>query len=89
MVGRHALRNSLIPVVTFLGIDLGTLMAGAIITEGIFNIPGIGREVFNAIRSQEGAVVVGIVTAGILIFIVMNLIVDILYAVLDPRIRLA
>lgn len=89
VVGRHALRNSLIPVVTFLGIDLGSLMAGAIITEGIFNIPGVGREVFNAIRSQEGAVVVGIVTAGILIFIVMNLIVDILYAVLDPRIRLA
>lgn len=89
VVGRHALRNSLIPVVTFLGVDLGTLMAGAIITEGIFNIPGIGREVFLAIQGQEGAVVVGIVTAGILIFIAMNLLVDILYAVLDPRIRLA
>lgn len=87
VVGRHALRNSLIPVVTFLGIDLGTLMAGAIITEGIFNIPGVGREVFFAIQGQEGAVVVGIVTAGILIFIVMNLLVDLLYAVLDPRIR--
>jgi peptide/nickel transport system permease protein/oligopeptide transport system permease protein len=87
VVGRHALRNSMIPVVTFLGVDLGTLMAGAIITEGIFNIPGIGREVFNAIRTQEGAVVVGIVTAGIMIFIIMNLIVDLLYAVLDPRIR--
>jgi peptide/nickel transport system permease protein/oligopeptide transport system permease protein len=87
VVGRHALRNSLIPVVTFLGVDLGTLMAGAIITEGIFNIPGIGREVFLAIQGQEGAVVVGIVTAGILIFILMNLLVDLLYAVLDPRIR--
>lgn len=89
VVGRHAMRNSLIPVVTFLGVDLGALMGGAIITEGIFNIPGVGREVFLAIRGQEGAVVVGIVTAGILIFIVMNLIVDVLYAVLDPRIRLA
>lgn len=89
VVGRHAMRNSLIPVVTFLGVDLGALMGGAIITEGIFNIPGVGREIFLAIRGQEGAVVVGIVTAGILIFIVMNLIVDILYAVLDPRIRLA
>jgi oligopeptide transport system permease protein len=87
VVGRHAMRNSLIPVVTFLGVDLGTLMAGAIITEGIFNIPGIGREVFLAIQGQEGAVVVGIVTAGILIFILMNLFVDLLYAVLDPRIR--
>lgn len=87
VVGRHALRNSLIPVVTYLGVDLGTLMAGAIITEGIFNIPGVGREVFLAIQGQEFAVVVGIVTAGILIFIVMNLLVDLLYAVLDPRIR--
>jgi oligopeptide transport system permease protein len=87
VVGRHAMRNSLIPVVTYLGVDLGTLMAGAIITEGIFNIPGIGREVFLAIQGQEGAVVVGIVTAGILIFILMNLVVDLLYAVLDPRIR--
>jgi oligopeptide transport system permease protein len=87
VVGRHALRNSLIPVVTFLGVDLGTLMGGAIITEGIFNIPGLGREVFLSIRGQEGAVVVGIVTAGILIFIIMNLLVDLLYAVLDPRIR--
>jgi oligopeptide transport system permease protein len=89
VVGRHAMRNSLIPVVTYLGVDLGLLMGGAIITEGIFNIPGVGREVFLAIRGQEGAVVVGVVTAGILIFIVMNLIVDVLYAVLDPRIRLA
>lgn len=87
VVGRHALRNSLIPVVTFLGVDLGALMGGAIITEGIFNVPGLGREVFLAIRGQEGAVVVGIVTAGILIFIIMNLLVDLLYAVLDPRIR--
>jgi len=89
VVGRHALRNSLIPVVTYMGVDFGTLMAGAIITEGIFNIPGVGREVFLAIQSQEGAVVVGVVTAGILIFILMNMIVDVLYAVLDPRIRLA
>jgi oligopeptide transport system permease protein len=88
VVGRHALRNSLIPVVTFLAVDLGALLGGAIITEGIFNIPGIGREVFLAIRGQEGAVVVGIVTFGILVFIIANLIVDILYAVLDPRIRL-
>jgi peptide/nickel transport system permease protein/oligopeptide transport system permease protein len=87
VVGRHALRNSLIPVVTFLGVDLGTLMGGAIITEGIFNIPGVGRAVFDAVRGQEGAVVVGIVTAGIVIFIVANLLVDVLYAVLDPRIR--
>lgn len=87
VVGRHALRNSLIPVITFLGVDLGQLMGGAIITEGIFNIPGIGGEVFSAVRNQEGTVVVGIVTALVLVFILSNLVVDLLYAVLDPRIR--
>ena len=87
VVGRHALRNSLIPVVTFLGFDLGSLMAGAIITEGIFNIPGIGGELFRAIQQQEGSVVVGIITLLIIVFIVANLIVDLLYGVLDPRIR--
>lgn len=87
VIGRHALRNSLIPVVTYLGIDLGSLMGGAIITEGIFNVPGIGTEVFRAVSQQEGAVVVGIVTFLVFVFMVSNLIVDILYAVLDPRIR--
>jgi oligopeptide transport system permease protein len=87
VVGRHALRNSLIPVVTFLATDLGALMSGAIITEGIFNIPGIGGEIFSAISRQEGAVVVGLVTVLVAIFIVANLVVDILYGVLDPRIR--
>ena len=87
VVGRHALRNSMIPVITYLGIDLGALMGGAIVTEGIFNIPGIGQQVFQSIRLQEGSVVVGIVTALVLVFIAANLIVDVLYAVLDPRIR--
>ncbi|HJR45278.1 MAG TPA: ABC transporter permease [Actinomycetota bacterium] len=87
VVGRHTLRNSLIPVITFLAVDLGYLMGGAIVTESIFNVPGIGREVFLAIRGQEGPLVVGIVTAGVLIFMFANLVVDLLYAVLDPRIR--
>ncbi len=87
VVGKHALRNSMIPVVTYLGVDVGTLMGGAIVTEGIFNIPGIGQEVFRAVTLREGAVVVGIVTALILVFIIANLIVDVLYALLDPRIR--
>ena len=87
VVGRHALRNSLIPVVTYLGIDLGALMGGAIVTEGIFNIPGIGQQVFVSIRSQEGPVVIGITTALVLVYITANLLVDVLYGVLDPRIR--
>jgi oligopeptide transport system permease protein len=87
VVVRHTLRNSLIPVVTYIGADFGTLMGGAIVTETVFNIPGIGRAVYDAIRAQEGAVVVGIVTLLVLVFIFFNLVVDVLYAVLDPRIR--
>ena len=84
---RHTLRNSLIPVVTFIGADIGALLGGAIVTEAVFNIPGIGRAVFDAVRGQEGAVVVGIVTLMVFFFVFFNLIVDVLYAVLDPRIR--
>jgi oligopeptide transport system permease protein len=84
---RHILRNSLIPVVTFIGADIGTLMGGAIVTESVFNLPGIGRAIFDSVRQQEGAVVVGIVTLMVFFFILFNLIVDVLYAVLDPRIR--
>jgi oligopeptide transport system permease protein len=87
VVVRHTLRNSLIPVVTFIGADVGALMGGAIVTEGIFNIPGIGRAVFDSIRSQEGAVTVGITVLLVGVFIFFNLLVDVLYAVLDPRIR--
>ncbi|MDN5933189.1 MAG: ABC transporter permease [Pseudonocardia sp.] len=88
VVGKHALRNSLIPVVTFLGADFGALMSGAIVTEGIFNIPGLGGAVFEAVKSQEGSVVVGITTFFIFVYIFFNLLVDVLYAALDPRIRL-
>jgi oligopeptide transport system permease protein len=87
VIGRHVLRNSLIPVVTFLGVDLGQLLGGAIITETIFNIPGIGRAVFEAVGTQDGPVVVGIVTALVLLYLLANLVVDLLYGVLDPRIR--
>jgi oligopeptide transport system permease protein len=87
VIVRHTLRNSLIPVVTFIGADIGALLGGAIVTESVFNLPGIGREVFDAVRAQEGAVVVGIVTLLVFFFIFFNLIVDVLYAVLDPRIR--
>ncbi|TDD96069.1 ABC transporter permease [Actinomadura rubrisoli] len=87
VVGRHALRNSLIPVVTYLGVDFGSLMGGAIVTEGIFNLPGIGQQVFQSIQLKEGPVVVGAVTVLVLIFLLVNLVVDLLYGLLDPRIR--
>ncbi|MEU7804429.1 ABC transporter permease [Micromonospora arborensis] len=87
VVGVHLLRNSLIPVVTLLGTDLGALMGGAIVTEGIFQINGIGRSVYRAIVTKESATVVGIVVILVLVYLVMNLLVDLLYAALDPRIR--
>ena len=87
VVGIHTLRNSMIPVVTFLAVDLGALMGGAIITETIFNIPGVGREVYDGVIRQDGALVVGIVTFLIIVYMIANLLVDFLYAVLDPRIR--
>ncbi|MET8835378.1 ABC transporter permease [Micromonospora sp. NPDC004540] len=87
VVGVHLLRNSLIPVVTLLGTDLGALMGGAIVTEGIFGINGIGRQVLRAIVTKESATVVGIVVVLVLVYLVMNLLVDLLYAALDPRIR--
>lgn len=87
VVGKHALRNSLIPVVTYLGVDIGGLMAGAVITEGIFNVPGLGNMVFRSISSREGFVVVGIVTFFVIVYMIASLLVDIMYAALDPRIR--
>ncbi|MGB8020709.1 MAG: ABC transporter permease [Candidatus Nanopelagicales bacterium] len=84
---KYGLRNSLIPVVTFLGTDLGALLGGAVITEGIFNIPGIGNQLYTSIRLQETVVVVGIVTILVMVFLLMSLLVDVLYAFLDPRIR--
>ncbi|GAA3221391.1 ABC transporter permease [Pseudonocardia petroleophila] len=88
VVGVHLLRNSAIPVITFLGTDLGALMGGAIVTEGIFNIRGIGGLVFRAIVTKEGITVTGVVVLLVIVYLLMNLLVDVLYAVLDPRIRL-
>lgn len=84
---RHVLRNSLIPVVTFLGSDLGALMGGAIITEGIFGINGVGGAIYHAILKGEPTTVVSFTTVLVIVYIIANLLVDLLYAALDPRIR--
>lgn len=86
---RHVLRNSMIPVATFIGADLGALMAGAIVTEGIFGINGVGGSLYQAILKGEPATVVSFVTVLVVVYIFANLLVDLLYAVLDPRIRYA
>ncbi len=87
VVGVHALRNSLIPVITYIGIDVGALMGGALVTEGIFNIPGVGGLVFQSVRTGETPVVLAVVSLFTMVFLITSLLVDLLYAVLDPRIR--
>ncbi|MET8553826.1 ABC transporter permease [Streptomyces sp. NPDC004959] len=89
VIVRHLLRNSLIPVVTFIGTDIGALMGGAIVTERIFNIHGVGYQLYQGILRQNTQTVVGFVTVLVLVFLIANLLVDLLYAVLDPRIRYA
>ncbi|HML50196.1 MAG TPA: ABC transporter permease [Propionicimonas sp.] len=85
-IGIHALRNSLIPVVTYIGASFGALMGGAIVTERIFNINGIGYFIFRSITQRDGVSVVGAVVVLVFVYLVVNLLVDILYGVLDPRI---
>jgi len=85
-IGVHTLRNSLIPVITFIGIDIGALMGGAIVTERIFNVNGIGNFLYRSIGQKDGTSVVGTITCLVLIYLLVNLIVDVLYGFLDPRI---
>jgi ABC-type dipeptide/oligopeptide/nickel transport system permease component len=87
VVFKHALKNALIPVVTFVGIALGALMGGAILPESVFSWPGVGREIYLAVMQRDWPVVMGGVVIVVLIVMFVNLLVDISYAVLDPRIR--
>lgn len=87
VVGVHALPNSLIPVVTHLGFEFGALMSGAVVVEGIFNIPGVGRLIFTAVTDGDAPVVIAVVTIVVLVYLVANLAVDLLYPFLDPRIN--
>jgi len=83
----HVLRNSLIPVTTNLAADFGILIVGATVTEGIFNVPGVGNELFHAINRHDAPEIVSIVTVLVVIYVLVNLVIDLLYGVLDPRIR--
>ncbi|MFB7374084.1 ABC transporter permease [Streptomyces sp. NPDC056222] len=89
VIGVHLMRNSMIPVVTFLGTDIGALMGGAVVTESIFNIKGVGGLIYESIVRREGTTLVGLVTILVLVYLVTSLLIDLLYAVLDPRIRYA
>jgi peptide/nickel transport system permease protein len=87
VVLKHGVRSAITPVVTVLGLDIGILLGGAILTESVFNIPGIGRLAYDAIVRGDLPIVQGTVLFGAFFIIIMNLIVDILYAFLDPRVR--
>ncbi|MFF3664952.1 ABC transporter permease [Microtetraspora malaysiensis] len=87
VVGVHLLRNSLIPALTFIGTEVGSLMSGAIITEGIYNINGIGGLLWRAVNDHDFTIVVPIASLLVLVYLLANLLVDLLYGVLDPRIR--
>jgi peptide/nickel transport system permease protein len=87
VVLKHGVRSAITPVVTVLGLDIGILLGGAILTESVFNIPGIGRLAYDAILRGDLPIVQGTVLFGAFFIIIMNLIVDVLYAFLDPRVR--
>ncbi len=87
VIFHHALKNALIPVVTYIGIDFGAMLSGAILTETVFNWPGVGYEIYRAITQRDWPIVMGGVTLIVIVVMVINLIVDVSYAFLDPRIR--
>lgn len=87
VVFKHALRNAMLPTLTVIGLQTGLLMGGAIITETIFSWPGIGLYTYNSISSRDYASIQGVVLYAALLFVLINLLVDILYAILDPRVR--
>jgi peptide/nickel transport system permease protein len=89
VVFRHGLRSAITPIVTAAGLDIGILLGGAILTESVFNIPGIGRLVFDSIQHSDLPMIQGTVLIGTFFIVMMNLVVDILYAFLDPRVRYA
>ena len=89
VIFRHAVRSAITPIVTVLGLDIGILLGGAILTESVFNIPGVGRLAFDAIIAGDLPVIQGTVLFGAFFIIIANLLVDIAYAFLDPRVRLS
>jgi ABC-type dipeptide/oligopeptide/nickel transport system permease component len=87
VVRRHALWNALLPIVTLIGLQLGLLLSGAVLTETIFALPGLGRLTITSVLARDYPVIQGVVLIGAVIFVLANLVVDLLYAWLDPRIR--
>jgi ABC-type dipeptide/oligopeptide/nickel transport system permease component len=89
VVIRHTLRNAWLPIITVIGLQVGRLLAGAILTETVFSWPGIGRWLVDAIYARDYPIVQGVTLFIAIIFVTVNLLIDVLYAVVDPRIRLS
>ena len=89
MLYKYAMRNALIPTVTVIGIQIGYLMSGALVVESVFAIPGMGRLLVNAVLSRDYPLVQGAMLVTVLIFSLANLLVDMLYAIIDPRVARA
>jgi peptide/nickel transport system permease protein len=87
VIFKHALRNALLPTVTVIGLQAGLLMGGAVITETIFSWPGVGQIAYDSVNRRDYAMIQGVVLYGATLFVLVNLLVDVLYAVLDPRVR--
>jgi peptide/nickel transport system permease protein len=87
IIYRHALKNALIPVITLCGLQLAALLGGTVIIEQVYSLPGIGRVVISAINGRDYAVVQGVVVMMAFIYVLINLLIDLSYAVIDPRIR--
>jgi peptide/nickel transport system permease protein len=87
VVLRHGIRSAITPIVTAAGLDIGILLGGAILTESVFNIPGIGRLAFDSIQNSDLPMIQGTVLLGAFFIVIMNLVVDVAYAFIDPRVR--
>ena len=89
MIRKHAFRAGLTPLVTAAGLDLAGLLGGAVVTEAVFNLPGMGRLAIDSVTDYDLPIIVGVTVVAAVFVIVANLIVDLLYAAIDPRVRIA
>jgi peptide/nickel transport system permease protein len=84
---RHALRNAAVPIITIIGVGIGMLISGGVVTESVFNVPGLGRLVVESVLARDYPVVQGLILLFSFAYILINLLVDVIYTVVDPRIR--